>query len=154
VFSRYARALRKLISLGPGAWFALLEAQWALLVAQALVMTRPHGRLTSPHAARSSAPPSGEVARVDEARQVARWLNRAADYGVFRPLCLVRSVALCRLLEARGIRGGVIRVGVRVAGGGFAAHAWVEYDGQVLGDAEAHVATFAELSSLQVLHRQ
>jgi hypothetical protein len=42
--------------------------------------------------------------------------------------CLIRSLVLLRLLGRRGIPARLV-IGVR-AGGGFGAHAWVEYDGR------------------------
>ena len=150
---QYLSALPKLIRLSRQDLADLLRAQWALLKAQLLVWTRPQGRLTEPvHGSKPLAPnPDRDL---DEARRLALAVNRAAAFGVFRPLCLVRAVALGRMLEARGIHGGAIRVGVRMVDGKFAAHAWVEYGEHVLGDTQAHVESFAQLPSLQVLHRR
>jgi hypothetical protein len=78
-------------------------------------------------------------------------VRRAAAYGLFRPLCLVRSVALNRMLDQYGFHGSRIRVGVRLVDGKFAAHAWVEYEGQVLGDDVEHVRGFEELSDVRLL---
>src|SRR5213076_2839350 len=100
------------------------------VVAQMLVWTRPQGRLTSAreHGVTSSA----RAADIQDAVDAAGWLNRASTYGLFRPRCLVRAVALLRVLEARGRTGAIIRVGVRVLDGDFTAHAWVEYAGHVI----------------------
>jgi hypothetical protein len=87
------------------------------------------------------------------AERIALAINRAATYGVFRPLCLVRAVALSRMLEARGMRGSRVRVGVRRRRGRFAAHAWVEYKSRVLGDHEDHVGTFAALDDVHLLRK-
>jgi len=77
-------------------------------------------------------------------------VERAADYGVFRANCLVRAVALQRLLEARGFPGSAVRVGARVDRGHFTAHAWVEYAGHVLGDRDWHVQRFTPLAPIEV----
>jgi hypothetical protein len=129
-----------------------MRAQWELAVAQWLVWTRPQGRLTEHWQPAPSTPAT--LARLGEAQREAAWVNRAASYGVFRPACLVRSVALARLLDNRGISGATVRVGVRIADGKFLAHAWVEYAGHVLGDSAERIGTFAELPSLSVLHRR
>lgn len=140
----------------------MLEAQLALLVAQFRVWTRPTGRLVS-HAAEpgeaSRAAPTTAAAQVapadtpvlSRAEALALAVGRAAEFGLFRPLCLVRAVALNRVLERHGIRGSRVRVGVRMRNGRFAAHAWVEYCDRVLGDNEAHVGSFVELSEVRLV---
>jgi hypothetical protein len=128
----------------------LVRAQLALLSAQYLVWTRPVGQLVT------SGAPVGD-ASVTEAEveptvsRIALAVSRAASYGVFRPLCLVRAVALSRMLDARGFHGSRVCVGVRKHGGRFAAHAWVEYKNRILGDAEEHVGTFVPLDDLQIV---
>lgn len=136
----------KLFRLSPRDWAELFHAQWALLSAQAAVRSRPVGELATPTSSRIGADP----ARLPEARRLALALVRAARYGVIRPQCLVRSVALSRLLTAHGIQGALVRVGVRRASGEFLAHAWVEYAGETLGDADDHVGTFVPLTNLDV----
>jgi hypothetical protein len=143
---RSAHIAKKLASLSGRGWLDLIEAQWALLVAHRTVRSRPIGSLASPVSARVEPDP----ARLAEARQVALALVRAARFGVFRPQCLVRSVALSRMLERRGIDGAMVRVGVRRTGGEFLAHAWVELGGQTLGDADEHIGTFVPLTNLEV----
>jgi hypothetical protein len=157
---------RKLATLGVAEWRYLLHAQFALLWAQGLVWLRPLGRLvdSTPASAANAAATAGEAgvpaerapavgaAPVPEVpRQLALGVRRAAAYGVFRPLCLARSVALNRLLDRYGYPGSRIRVGVRWVDGKFAAHAWVEYQGQILGDDVEHVNRFADLGDVRVL---
>lgn len=151
---------RKLVAIDGGEWKYLLQAQAALLWAQALVWARPVGRLvdsepdaveTRPAVSAVQAGSARTMGEPDVAHQLALGVRRAAAYGVFRPLCLVRSVALNRLLDRHGIRGSRIRVGVRFADGKFAAHAWVEHEGRVLGDEVEHVSQFANLSEVRVL---
>ncbi len=88
---------------------------------------------------------------LSRAEALALAVGRAAEFGVFRPLCLVRAVALNRVLERHGITGSRVRVGVRMRNGRFAAHAWVEYGDRVLGDNEAHVGSFVELSEVRLV---
>jgi hypothetical protein len=92
-----------------------------------------------------------DAATLSRAEALALAVGRAAENGVFRPLCLVRAVALNRVLERHGIKGSRVRVGVRMRNGRFAAHAWVEYGDRVLGDSEAHVGSFVELSEVRLV---
>ncbi len=149
-------ALRKLASLDARAIADLVSAQVALLRARRLVKTQPIGSLTVRDAgtasdASSSAAPSGPAGDPARARAIALAVSRAADYGLFRPFCLVQALALRTLLERDGIRGSEIRVGVRHSDGKFAAHAWVRWGDLVLGDDPKHVATFTEVDDIRVL---
>lgn len=145
---RVTGRLRKLVRLDRRAVAELLEAQRALLWAQCLVWTRPAGKLAAP--AEEAESQGGDAARNAEAERVALAIGRAAENGIFRPLCLVRAVALQRMLERRGIRGSRIRIGVKRERGRFAAHAWVEYGPLLLGDAGWHVGSFAPLTDLRM----
>lgn len=149
--------LRKLAKLSPREWVDLAQAQLELIAAQVLVSTRPTGRLVSSderpatsHAGASAAP-AATLPLDPRAEHLALAVSRAADYGIFRPLCLVRAVAINRMLERRGIHGSRIRIGVRVRRGRFMAHAWVEYGDRVIGDSEAHVDSFAELTDVKLV---
>jgi hypothetical protein len=54
-----------------------------------------------------------------------------------RPLrssCLPRTILLWSLLRRQGIAADV-RIGVRSDSEGFQAHAWIEWNGEVLNDA-------------------
>jgi hypothetical protein len=141
-----AHYARKLAALSPRDWGDLVRAQWALLHAQAMMRSRPVGSLATPANAIANADPD----RLPEARRLALAVVRAARHGVIRPQCLVRSVALSRMLNARGISGAVVRVGVRRKDGEFLAHAWVELAGETLGDADEHVESFVPLTNLDV----
>jgi hypothetical protein len=137
---------KKLLRLSPRDWTELFQAQWALLSAQATVRSRPVGELATPTVGNKQADP----VHLPDARRLALALVRAARYGVIRPHCLVRSVALSHLLDSHGIEGALVRVGVRRNGNAFLAHAWVEYAGETLGDADEHVGTFVPLTNLDV----
>ena len=144
---------RSLRTLRASEWVELLWAQWALCRVQLLVWTRPKGGLL----VRSSGAPvtggdHGEV--TPEIRRLARSVERAAEYGLYRPSCLVRALTLHRLLASRGVRGSAVRLGARLEGGHFTAHAWVEYNGHVLGDRDWHVRRFAELGGWTWLGRR
>jgi hypothetical protein len=167
--------------LGARRWRDLLDvavAELSLARAQWLVWTRPVGRLVDPGrnhriaggsvagtaAERASVPDDTDrdSARADadreaapgETERAARWARavvRASRYGVAEPQCLVRAVALQRLLRSHSVAGSTIRIGVRWNDGAFIAHAWVEYEGAVLGDTAANTASFAPLADVNVV---
>lgn len=144
---RYARAIPKLASLSWRDWKDLLSAQVALLRAQRTLVSQPRGALV-----REEMPsaPAHQEDRLEDARRIALAVNRAAEFGLFRPRCLARSMALRRLLNRAGITGAQVRVGVRLVNQHFTAHAWVEYGGTVVGDHELSVQQYVPLTTLQV----
>ena len=87
---------------------------------------------------------------IDDARRIALAVNRAAAFGLFRPKCLVKSRALRNLLDADGVEGAQVRVGVQLLNGRFRAHAWVEYGGEVVGDDPEAVARFVPMPGVHV----
>jgi hypothetical protein len=71
----------------------------------------------------------------------------AAFHGLCRPACLPRALVLHRLLQGYGINS-ILQIGVQPgAAGQLQAHAWVEYDGAVLGDHPAGFAAFTQLTT-------
>ncbi|MCC6318861.1 MAG: lasso peptide biosynthesis B2 protein [Gemmatimonadaceae bacterium] len=145
--------LGKAARLTPRDWWRLLLGQVALLRARRDVRTRPQGELvtTGPADARSGS--AADPQRIDEVRRVVLGVSRASVYGVFHPTCLVRSLAICRRLDAEGLPGSAVRVGVARRQGKFMAHAWVEYAGEVVGDDEGTVDRYASFDDLQVSTR-
>jgi hypothetical protein len=130
----------------------MLRAQWALLAAQRKVRRLPPGQLTARRdTAAGSESPSDRLVDTRRAHALGDAVRRAAKYGVFRPACLVRSIALQQLLQIDGIQGAIIRVGVKQSEEGMDAHAWVELSGEVIGDSAAHVRQYAPLDDLSVV---
>jgi hypothetical protein len=60
-------------------------------------------------------------------------ISRVKRYGLYRGNCLSQSMTLVWLLKRRGAAPD-LRLGVRLTGPKFDAHAWVELDGRVLND--------------------
>ena len=71
----------------------------------------------------------------DRARSVSKIVGIAAGRGRIRAGCLRRSLLLWWILRRDGIET-ILRVGVSREGGALRAHAWVEYMGQPLNDAD------------------
>ncbi len=146
--------LRKLARLSSAELRDLLRAQWALIHAQVLRWIRPVGEFVSPVAPTPAGAPESAWADDDvvaTAACLALAIHRAAENGIFRPRCLVRAVALARMLESRGISGSQLRVGIRWQGDEFAAHAWIEYRGRILGDVAEHVNNYIPLMDMRLL---
>ena len=150
--TRFGAAIRAVRS---GRWADMSdvgEAQIALLRAQALRWLRPLGEFVEMTSAASSSPAeSGSCApRALTCERLASAISRATRYGIFRPLCLTRAVALSRMLDAHGIVGHRIRIGVRRDRGSFTAHAWVELGQRILGDTAANTLAYLPLAQVSV----
>lgn len=145
---RIVSRLSKLASLSERDRQDLARAQIALLRAQLAVWMRPQGRLVQPERETAAAPNEPSRAR---ARRVASAVSLAARQGVFRPNCLVRALALSRLLEREQVPGCHVRIGVRERSGRFEAHAWVELGAEVLADSADHVASFERLTDVRLM---
>lgn len=161
MLARLRKHARKIARLDARSVADVFAAQVALLRARHLVRTQPIGSLTvrsggkdpSRDGSAQDAPTQGDATRADVARAdaLALAVSRAADYGLFRPFCLVRALALRTLLERHGLPGSKIRIGVRTREGKFSAHAWIVWNDRVLGDDPKHVATFTEVDDIRVL---
>src|SRR5690242_21832511 len=127
-------------------------AQLELLRAQDMVWRRPIGRLIAGSRGHTELALEVCATRAEEQRaaRIARAVDRAARRGVFRPKCLVRSMALHRMLERSGIRGSMIRIGVRREGDELLAHAWVEHMGVTLIDSPSAVGAFTKLTDARM----
>ncbi|WPZ37282.1 lasso peptide biosynthesis B2 protein (plasmid) [Thalassobaculum sp. OXR-137] len=103
------------------------EAALALVLAWGIVfllptawMKRLFGRVDAPTLA--TAVDKAELARV---LSVMRRLNWVAELLPWSSTCLVRALAGRLLLDRRGIRGGVVRFGVKLDRNRVHAHAWL-----------------------------
>jgi hypothetical protein len=129
-------------------WVDYGRAQLALLGALLAVRLRSRGRLLAYDLEVERAELA--AAHLARAAELELALSRALRYGVFRPKCLARSVALHRLLRASGIRGSRIRIGVRPEPDGLCAHAWVTLADRVLGDDPRFVGRFTEIADARI----
>lgn len=123
-------------------------AQVALLAAQLRLWLRPVGKLVVCRTNIARVPLT--IDQRAEAEDAALAVDRASRRGLFRPRCLVRALALQRVLERRGITGSVVRIGVRRNADALLAHAWVEHGGVIIGDTRAMVANFTVLTDARL----
>jgi hypothetical protein len=127
----------------------LTEAQWVLLACQLEKWRRPTGQLVARQT--GTLPAADGTPDWSVVASVAWAVTRSARFGLFRPQCLVRSLAIRRMLVRRGIVTGSVQIGVRTENGAFQAHAWVELNGAVVGDTVQHVGTFTKVSDARLV---
>lgn len=137
-WSSLRRAVRR-----PFADWAVLAEAWSSLLAIDLALRllpyRRVERLFGSVPRRSSRPASSD----DVARCV--WAAGAASrHHLWSMTCLPRAFCLRCLLARRGV-AGILRIGVARDERRLLAHAWIEWDGKPLGEAEESVARFAPL---------
>ena len=88
---------------------------------------------------RNESPPDTESSSLENslliAQSIARMVSAAANHGPYRANCLKRSLATWWLLQRRGITAE-LNIGVNKDAGDFNAHAWVEYMGNTLIEAD------------------
>jgi hypothetical protein len=142
--------VRKLFSLTPREFADLVVAQGYLLTAWWTVRRRPRGELLRPL---HEAPAAGGVRDDNRLARMAVAVDRVARFGLFRPTCLVRAVALERQIRGANAGPAVVRVGVAQVAGELMAHAWIELEGQVIGDEQARVRQFTPLHDFSALAR-
>ena len=123
----------------------LAEAQLVLLACQVAKWRRPVGQLIDWSTTEPSETASEQI-DFQRVESVGWAVTRASAWGLFRPRCLVRSLAIQRMLRRRGIVSSTLNIGVRMRGGAFEAHAWVELDGVVVGDSRRHVEAFTRMT--------
>ena len=104
---------------------ALIPAAW---VAVRVFGFRVGAALQS-QGVRSAPEPKKEYLKLAEC--IARLASAAAARLPFQTSCLEQSIALCWMLQRRGMNPQ-LRVGGRKDAEGFEAHAWVEVEGAAL----------------------
>lgn len=132
-------------------WWDVCRAQRAVITAHVRVALAPRGRLArlaadGPAASERPLP----IGTRERACALARAVHRASRYGMTRPYCLVRAIALLQLLHAERIPG-VLRVGVRRDASGLLAHAWVELAGLTLGESASEASRYVPLPEMNLL---
>ncbi len=159
------RKLPRLGSLSSDELRELVAAQGAVLGAHRRVRSRPLGELVAvanagldgvhrvggEHGGPSDGLVSSQGApesRRTDAERVAWAVLAVSNYGLTRPTCLVRSLAIQSLLRKRRLSPGEIKIGVRWTDDHFEAHAWVEQNDRVLGDTRRHVRTFEPVTDM------
>lgn len=123
-WSRFSNRQRFLFlqALGLLQMVALSLQFWGLKRTQTALMRLPQPDL--------SAPSKEQLASIGATLQMVQI---AARYSRRWTTCLKNSLVLWYLLRRQGIAAN-LQIGVRLEQGQFQAHAWVEYQGLVVGD--------------------
>ncbi len=143
-----AHRTRQLLALPLREVLDLAAAQGMLLSALWTIRRRPRGQLLRPVAPPDTAPRLSDVHWIT---RMATAVDRAARFGLFRPTCLVRAIALEQLLQRAGVEAAAVRVGVQRHCDTLLAHAWIELGGRVIGDDPSRVARFVPLHDFSAL---
>ncbi len=119
--------LRRLLSLNR-ADRTLLARAWCALLAVDLGV-----RLVSYEAVQRAIDKHMKPAGTNAPERLQRFVRLAARHHLWPMACLPQALALRWLLAREGVPAAVM-IGVRKDGGALEAHAWVELDGQPLGE--------------------
>ena len=111
-------------------WLALLEAWWVLLLFHLRLRWVSYERLTQTGVARLKQT-SGQLSVAQRLHRLIGWASR---FHLLRMTCLVQSLSLRWMLGRRGI-ASELKIGAMKTQAGIHAHAWVEVEEQVIGDA-------------------
>lgn len=93
-------------------------------------------------------PPALAPSREAEIVELDAWAIRATGEQMSGATCLVRSLTLWWLLARRGIRSE-IQFGVQKAAADLEAHAWLEWNGRPVTDADDPRERFSRLEGTE-----
>ena len=143
MWNRLLHSLRIASKLSFLDWLALLDAWWVLLYFYFRLRWGSFERLTQTsihHAGRT-------VDQFPVAQHVARLVGWASRLHLLRMTCLPQSLTLRWMLGRRGI-ASELKIGARKTRIGIHAHAWVEVDGEMVGEAGGKEYEFSPLDSV------
>lgn len=131
MWNRFLHRLRLARELSFPDWLTLMEAWWGLLAWYVRLRFTSFENLTkSSNSILAESPKNTSIAY-----SIFKLIGWASRLHLFDITCLVQSLTLQRMLSRRGIPSE-IRIGAMKTGAGFHAHAWVELDGNAIGDVE------------------
>ncbi len=130
MWNRILHRLRLARGLSFSDWFSLIEAWWALVVFYFALRLMSLERLSAARDSKLENAPA-----LTEARRLHRLVGWAARLHLLPMTCLVQSLTLRWMLMRRGIASR-LRIGASKDLRGFRAHAWLEMDGEKIGESE------------------
>jgi len=132
--------------LSPADWLVLAEAWWTLLGCYLALRRMSFETLATPVNSTPDEAP-GLPDQVIPAERTGRLLGLASRLHLLPMTCLVRALALRRMLERRGIPAR-LQIGAGKTLNGIQAHAWVEVQGQAIGEPGDIPTRFATFKSV------
>jgi len=140
--------LKKLLSYSVKDWSLLVQA-WSLLLAidiglRILPFRKVQGWIRPPH--------QKEKSELEAERIIQRssgFLDLAARHHLYPMTCLRRSLTLQWLLSRAGLYT-TLQFGVRRENGNLQAHAWLDYQGQVIDKNPIPTEQYANLKAKEV----
>jgi hypothetical protein len=143
------RKLRTALTLSWGDWWNLFQA-WGLLLAVDLSLhLLPFSRLQELVALGRKVGQPQATATSATIKRLCRLVGMAGRYHLYPMSCLRQSLALQWLLGRCGIVAD-LRFGVRKEVDGLDAHAWLEYEGQPIGEPQATAVHFTPLVAREI----
>jgi len=115
-------------------WLILIEA-WGMLLFFHLALRCVSYETLKTSSRRMSSEISEPVRALLSAQKYQHLIGRASRLHLLPMTCLARSLALCWMLNRRGIPAE-IRIGVKKSWDRILAHAWIEVLGEPIGEAE------------------
>ncbi len=138
------RKLNSAFRLSAEGWMLFLQAWFWLMIFDIGLRTRPFPELQSfasrPASCQTRSPEQTESLLLKS--KVA--VDRARNNHLYPMTCLRRALTLQKMLAQRGI-ASELKIGVRKDADQLSAHAWLEYQRKMLGEAENITEKFSTL---------
>ena len=140
--------LRTMLSFSVQDWILLVQA-WSLLLVidialRILPFRKVQGWIKPPHQTEISATQAERIIQ-----RSSHFVDLATRHHLYPMTCLRRSLALQWLLSRGGLHT-TLQFGVRRENGNLQAHAWLEYQGQVIDKAIIPTEQYANLKAKEV----
>jgi hypothetical protein len=142
LWKSFRHKLKTARQLSPDDWLGLLEAWWVLLGFFLAIRWIRFDRLK-----KFSLHNNKTIVQADaltRAWRRQRLVSMAARLHLLSMTCLPRALTLCWMLGRRGILTQLC-IGINRSSTGMLAHAWVDVDGQAIGEPEDISERFALL---------
>ena len=140
MWNRFRTSLNLARELSLADWLALVESWWVLTYYHFALRWVSLKRLMQPDLKTSNISEC-----LSSARRLHRLVGWAARLHLLSMTCLVQSLALRWMLRRRGI-ASQLKIGATKISGSFHAHAWLEMDGEKVGESEDAIGIFRVLT--------
>jgi hypothetical protein len=142
LLNSFRNKLRIARSLSFSDWLTLVEAWWGLLGYYLVLRKISYERLQSAHGMSE-----GSANSLPTAQRLHRLVVLASRLHVLPMTCLVQALTLRRMLGRRGVPSRLV-IGAGKTPLGIHAHAWVEVQGQSIGEQKV-AERFSPLTSAE-----